>query len=186
MNGLSIFITLKDNVSDLDKILAEIFETNSVSPFEILVLDYHLQADTKEIIKKYSTKCFIRHIRNSNSANLDEDLLKKKAGYEQILNIASIDDVYKFKENKIKPFKKNSKSNIQVNNDYQNTTNTQLSDNKNHDAQQPSSIEELQQENELLLLQLHQVQEELEEYYLKYQDLKNRESNMQASMSQDK
>ncbi len=27
----------------------------------------------------------------------------------------------------------------------------------------------MEQENELLLLQLHQVQEELEEYYLKYQ-----------------
>ena len=31
--------------------------------------------------------------------------------------------------------------------------------------------EELSQENELLLLQLHQVQEELEHYYLKYQEL---------------
>ncbi len=34
--------------------------------------------------------------------------------------------------------------------------------------------EELREENELLLLQLHQVQEELETYYLKYQELKNR------------
>ena len=33
---------------------------------------------------------------------------------------------------------------------------------------------ELKQENELLLLQLHQVQEELENYYLKYQELKNK------------
>ncbi len=32
---------------------------------------------------------------------------------------------------------------------------------------------ELREENELLLLQLHQVQEELESYYLKYQELKN-------------
>ncbi|MFO7802402.1 MAG: hypothetical protein R6V55_08925 [Desulfovermiculus sp.] len=35
------------------------------------------------------------------------------------------------------------------------------------------SLEELKQENELLLHQLHQVQEQLEEYYLKYQELKN-------------
>ena len=36
--------------------------------------------------------------------------------------------------------------------------------------------EELKQENELLLLQLRQVQEELETYYLKYQELKNNSS----------
>ena len=38
----------------------------------------------------------------------------------------------------------------------------------------PEMEEELKQENELLLLQLHQVQEELEKYYLKYQELKNK------------
>ncbi len=36
----------------------------------------------------------------------------------------------------------------------------------------PSKHAELTQENELLLLQLHQVQEELEQYFLKYQEIK--------------
>ena len=36
---------------------------------------------------------------------------------------------------------------------------------------------EIREENELLLLQLHQVQEELETYYLKYQDLLNKVQN---------
>ena len=34
-----------------------------------------------------------------------------------------------------------------------------------------SKVDELTRENELLLLQLHQVQEELKYYYLKYQEL---------------
>ena len=42
------------------------------------------------------------------------------------------------------------------------------------------SVEELKQENELLLLQLHQVQEELEAYYLKYQEMKNREEEKEG------
>ena len=42
------------------------------------------------------------------------------------------------------------------------------------DLDSRGSEEELKQENELLLLQLHQVQEELEKYYLKYQELKNK------------
>lgn len=35
----------------------------------------------------------------------------------------------------------------------------------------PAAVQELEQENELLLLQLHQVQEELERYFLEYQKL---------------
>ncbi|MDD2741554.1 MAG: hypothetical protein PHV02_04725, partial [Rhodocyclaceae bacterium] len=42
--------------------------------------------------------------------------------------------------------------------------------------QKPAQQQDLQQENELLLLQLHQVQEELERYFLKYQDSKKHES----------
>lgn len=40
-------------------------------------------------------------------------------------------------------------------------------------AQQQSAQKEIQQENELLLLQLHQVQEELEHYFLEYQALQS-------------
>ena len=38
-------------------------------------------------------------------------------------------------------------------------------------AKASKKCKELEEENELLLLQLHQVQEELEEYFMKYQEL---------------
>lgn len=45
------------------------------------------------------------------------------------------------------------------------------SDNKKEITQLKDNVKELEQENELLLLQLHHVQEELEHYFLKYQEL---------------
>jgi hypothetical protein len=44
----------------------------------------------------------------------------------------------------------------------------------------PNQSDELKQENELLLLQLHQVQEELENYFLKYQELAGKGANKQT------
>lgn len=42
---------------------------------------------------------------------------------------------------------------------------------QNNQAQIESRLKEMEEENELLLLQLHQVQEELEKYFLKCQAL---------------
>ncbi|MDO9105277.1 MAG: hypothetical protein Q7U57_09980 [Methylovulum sp.] len=54
-----------------------------------------------------------------------------------------------------------------------NQTQQQLSE-----AQHQSVQKEIQQENELLLLQLHQVQEELEHYFMEYQGLQSRNEEM--------
>lgn len=45
------------------------------------------------------------------------------------------------------------------------------------------TLQELQEENELLLLQLHQVQEELEKYYLRNQELEKKYSNAPTAIS---
>jgi len=47
-------------------------------------------------------------------------------------------------------------------------------------AEDHETVTTLKEENELLLLQLHQVQEELETYYLKYQEIKNNSSGKKA------
>jgi hypothetical protein len=44
-------------------------------------------------------------------------------------------------------------------------------------AEQQNKTKEAESENELMLLQLHQVQEELEHYFLKYQELENSHQN---------
>jgi hypothetical protein len=44
----------------------------------------------------------------------------------------------------------------------------------------PPQLKELEEENELLLTQLHQVQEELERYYLENQDLKKKQTKPKA------
>ncbi|WP_036253114.1 hypothetical protein [Methylobacter sp. BBA5.1] len=51
----------------------------------------------------------------------------------------------------------------------------------NSSTESENQITQLQQENELLLLQLHQVQEELEHYFLLYQDSQTKSRELPAS-----
>lgn len=53
---------------------------------------------------------------------------------------------------------------------------TQLQNDGKKDREEAAAGRESKEENELLLLQLHQVQEELETYFLKYQELANKQA----------
>ncbi len=61
--------------------------------------------------------------------------------------------------------------------DEQQQLRTQIEQRTKEDA----ANKEAEQENELLLLQLHQVQEELEHYFLKYQEFEQQSENKQAT-----
>jgi hypothetical protein len=51
-------------------------------------------------------------------------------------------------------------------------TENQISMEQPAEAELQARLKDMEEENELLLLQLHQVQEELESYFLKCQDLR--------------
>src|SRR5690606_24798735 len=56
-----------------------------------------------------------------------------------------------------------------------------MTTNQNTQTDLESRVKEMEEENELLLLQLHQVQEELEHYYLRNQELEKAQSSNPAS-----
>ena len=61
--------------------------------------------------------------------------------------------------------------NLQSKNELLNNEKAALSSTKHTESKTSAEVTELKQENELLLLQLHQVQEELEHYFLRNQEL---------------
>jgi hypothetical protein len=142
--GISINIHANDkNIKDLDKIMSTFFETNKHKVFELCVIDQTKSKAAKALTTKYATKAFIRYALSAKN---------RKPKYPEVVEIHSVDDVNKL-----------AKGDLPVKPEI--TVNKVLTP--------VLSPEELRQENELLLLQLHQVQEELEEYYLKYQEIKN-------------
>lgn len=146
MGGLSIVITLNEKSEKLKNLLSNIFQYELPAFTELVVSDCKNLETNRKLLRKYAPKCLIRHFFKH-----DLKLLKKKCRYSEIIHVSTLDDLRAL-DNKIPltsptPQVQNS---VMMNN------------------------EELIEENEQLLFHFLQLQEELEQYYLKYQNLKQK------------
>ena len=88
-NGVSIIILTKDASGHLDNLLSSFFATNTHSPVELIIVDHSSaqitnnnsqitethnksQLTTRDVVSKYITKGFIRHIRRNKNYTFSE------------------------------------------------------------------------------------------------------------------
>ncbi len=171
-NGISIIIHLNNRL-DLDKLLAEAVKINTHHPFEMFILVSNPKDNSRKIVLTYADRYFIRIIHNPGLNNY-----LKKIRYPQVVHIHSQDDLQILSQLLVLTEEEQTRPEPM-----------RLEVEKSNTAPPPAegsqaSLDELRRENELLLHQLHQVQEELEEYYLKYHELKNMSHHKPAVLKQ--
>lgn len=160
----TLAIIPKDSKASVEDLLETLFQENCTLPGEILIVDNSSRQKNREVMQKYSTRCFIRHIKAPDPEKVSQDFLRHKAKYEHIVQVSCQEDIQHMAQGNGGSLAAPERSNPQI---------TQPATDQLEQATDLSrSADQLREENELLLLQLHQVQEELEEYYLKYQELK--------------
>lgn len=77
--GISIVFATQSGADKLDRCLFSFFRTNTYTPVEWIILDKSFIEQNKQVVAKYSTKSFIRHInsRDGLSSSSNHQLLKK-------------------------------------------------------------------------------------------------------------
>jgi len=61
--GVSIIVPFHNAADNLDRLLSSFFEANTYSPVEFIIVDQGSTANTGEVLAKYATKGFVRHIK---------------------------------------------------------------------------------------------------------------------------
>ncbi len=157
-SGTSILIFARNSISKIDVLLSNFLDKNTLCPVELIIVTDKFDDELAGITSVYAKQIFIRIVkcdRNDSKAEAT-NFAASKARFSNLMVLN--DEGINLIEKDSYVMKKKHENNNKLKN--------RLISNHETEAK-------LKEENEYLLLQLHQVQEELETYYIKYQELKS-------------
>ncbi len=153
-----------------EDLLQALFQVKDLQPGEVMVVDSRSRRELGDVMLQYSTKCFIRHLRTPEPSTISSDELLQKARHDKLIKITAVDDIQKLSSD-------GTKKTLPEITKSASAAGAAQSQQPERDAGSSLSNEELYQENQRLNSQLQLLQSQLEEYYIKYQELKNNSAN---------